>query len=87
MLTKVLPVLNKHVQALKDAGMTKGQETIISGFNKPGSGFGPRVLLEDYPGRAFLRMNANDYLALSDAHQQNSHAHDKPVYDFARSNG
>ena len=66
MLTKLLPELSRHVQTLKGAGTMKGNETIISGFKPPGSGLGPRVLLKDYPGRAFLRMNANTYLALSD---------------------
>ncbi|NOQ13632.1 MAG: aminotransferase class I/II-fold pyridoxal phosphate-dependent enzyme [Methyloprofundus sp.] len=65
MLTKLLPVLSKHVQALSDAGTTKGDEAIISGFQKPENGFGLRVLLEGYSGRPFLRMNSNAYLGLS----------------------
>lgn len=65
MLTKLLPVLNNYVQTSKSTGTTKGHETIISGFIKPENGFGPRVLLKDYPGRTFLRMNSNAYLGLS----------------------
>ena len=65
MLNKLLPVLSKHVQTLREEGTTKGHETIISGFQKPENGFGPRVLLKGYSGRAFLRMNSNAYLGLS----------------------
>lgn len=65
MLNKVLPVLSKHVIRLQEEGTAKGHEAIISGFKKPGNGFGPRVLLKDYPGREFLRMNSNAYLGLS----------------------
>ena len=64
MLTKLLPVLSKHVQTLSDAGTTKGHEMIICGFLKSQDGFGPRVLLKGHSGRAFLRMNSNAYLVL-----------------------
>lgn len=66
MLDKLLPVLNQQVQSLKDAGIAKGNETIISAYKKPANGIGPRILLKKYPGREFLKMNSNSYLGLAD---------------------
>ncbi len=61
---KLIPVLDRHFQALKEQGTAKGLEKIITGFCEPKDGYGPRVLLENFPGREYLRMNANAYLGL-----------------------
>ncbi|WP_031433474.1 aminotransferase class I/II-fold pyridoxal phosphate-dependent enzyme [Methylomarinum vadi] len=61
---KLLPLLQRQVENLREQGIAKGRENIITGFVEAGEGFGPRVLLRDYPDRRFLRMNSNSYLGL-----------------------
>lgn len=63
-IEKLLPSLNRHVQDLRERGIAKGKEHIITGFRDAEDGFGVRLLLQEFPGRAFLRMNANSYLGL-----------------------
>lgn len=63
-VSKLLPLLNVQVRNLRSQGVAKGHENVIAGFIAPANGYGPRVQLRDYPGRAFLRMNANAYLGL-----------------------
>lgn len=64
-LTKLSPSLNAHVQNSKQQGTAKGHEKVICGFLNPENGYGPRIFLEGFPGRRFLRMNSNSYLGLS----------------------
>lgn len=64
-LAKLEPLLNSRLATMRSEGIAKGREKVIVGFKPAENGFGPRVLLGDYPGRAFLRMNANAYLGLS----------------------
>ncbi len=61
---KLLPQLNRRVAELRARGTAKCPELVVTGFFPPQSGYGPRVLLRDYPGRRFLRMNSNSYLGL-----------------------
>jgi len=68
-LSKLLPLLNDHVQNLKAQGTAKGGEKIVTGFRPPHDGYGPRVFLQNHPERAFLRMNSNSYLGLSRHHE------------------
>ncbi len=64
-LTKLDALLRDRLSAMQVRGIAKGKEKIIIGFKPANNGFGPRVLLRDYPDRLFLRMNANAYLGLS----------------------
>lgn len=64
-LAKLEPLLNSRLARMRSEGISKGREKVIIGFKPAENGFGPRVLLNDYPDRAFLRMNANAYLGLS----------------------
>ena len=64
-LSKLLPLFNDHVQKLKAQGTAKSSETVVTGYQAPNNGYGPRVFLQNYPNRAFLRMNSNSYLGLS----------------------
>lgn len=64
-IDKLLPLLNRQVSGLKAQGVAKGREKIVTGYRPGERGGGPRVLLQDYPGRHFLRMNSNSYLGLS----------------------
>ena len=57
--------LASKLDEMKQAGRLKGRETIIRGVVPPGSGKGRRYLLEGEGEKAFLRMNANNYLGLS----------------------
>jgi glycine C-acetyltransferase len=57
--------LASKLDEMKQAGRLKGRETIIRGVVPPGSGKGRRYLLEGEDEKAFLRMNANNYLGLS----------------------
>ncbi|WP_305908729.1 aminotransferase class I/II-fold pyridoxal phosphate-dependent enzyme [Methylomarinum sp. Ch1-1] len=61
---KLLPILHQHVESLKAQGIAKSRESIIAAFIAGENGLGPRVELQDHPGRKFLRMNSNSYLGL-----------------------
>ncbi len=64
-LSKLMPILNNHVQNLKAQGIAKSTEKVVSGYQAPNNGYGTRVFLKNHPDRAFLRMNSNSYLGLS----------------------
>lgn len=63
-LHKLTPLLTTTLETMQREGRRKGPEHIITGMQPPHDGFGPRYLLQGYPERAFLRMNANAYLGL-----------------------
>ncbi|PKM35226.1 MAG: 7-keto-8-aminopelargonate synthetase [Gammaproteobacteria bacterium HGW-Gammaproteobacteria-10] len=64
-LAKLDTQLRDRLSAMQAKGIAKGKEKIITGFKPAENGFGPRVLLQNYPDRRFLRMNTNAYLGLS----------------------
>ncbi|MBU2568730.1 MAG: aminotransferase class I/II-fold pyridoxal phosphate-dependent enzyme [Gammaproteobacteria bacterium] len=64
-LAKLDTQLRDRLSAMQAKGISKGKEKIITGFKPAENGLGPRVLLQNYPDRTFLRMNANAYLGLS----------------------
>ena len=64
-IAKLEALLRDRLSLMHANGIAKGKEKIITGFKAADNGFGPRVWLRDYPGRTFLRMNANAYLGLS----------------------
>lgn len=55
----------EQLAVLKQKGVLKGKEQIITGIEPAHDGFGPRYTLADTGGRLFLRMNANGYLGLA----------------------
>lgn len=57
--------LRARVADIDAAGTRKGRERTIAGVLPPTDGKGPRLLLEGYGDRPFLRMNANNYLGLT----------------------
>ena len=64
-LDKVEPLLADKLGSLKQQGVSKGGEKVITGIKAAENGFGPRYFLQGCGDRAFLRMNSNSYLALS----------------------
>jgi glycine C-acetyltransferase len=64
-LEKLKNALSKKLRELQESGTLKGEETVITGVKGPARGFGPRYFIENYPGKEFLRMNANNYLGLA----------------------
>ncbi len=58
-------VLGTALAELEDSGRLKGGEMVIAGVIPAAGERGPRYLLEGEGERAFLRMNANNYLGLS----------------------
>ncbi len=62
---RLLDTLNAHVAELEEAGTAKGEELIVRDLLPPEGRRGPRVLLEGYDDREFIRLNSNSYLGLS----------------------
>ena len=63
--SKLEAVLKNTYRQLKEKGILKGAETVISGV-KPASGEqGPRYFIEGYGDKEFIRMNSNSYLGMS----------------------
>jgi len=63
--SRLTPLLETKLDALRQSGRLKGAETVVWGVSPPRDGKGPRYLLEGYGERPFLRMNSNSYLGLS----------------------
>jgi glycine C-acetyltransferase len=63
-LDRITEVLDRQVQALEDAGTSKGVEAVVVKVLPPDAERGPRFLLEGQGGREFLRMNSNSYLGM-----------------------
>ncbi len=62
---RLLDALNAHVAELDEAGTAKGEELIVRDLLPPEGRRGPRILLEGYDDREFIRLNSNSYLGLS----------------------
>lgn len=62
---KIEQLFKTKLTHLQGQGITKGNEKIITGMKAQVNDFGPRYYLEGYGDRAFLRMNSNSYLGLS----------------------
>jgi glycine C-acetyltransferase len=57
--------IDHEMAEIEAAGMAKGPEAVVTEFIRPRGDKGPRVRLEGYSDREFLRMNSNSYLGLS----------------------
>ncbi|MDO9469372.1 MAG: aminotransferase class I/II-fold pyridoxal phosphate-dependent enzyme [Nitrosomonas sp.] len=64
-LAKIEPLFQAKLNQLQQQGVRKGDEKIVSGVLPPSDGLGPRYRLQGYNDRAFLRMNSNSYLGLT----------------------
>ncbi|MGR9046083.1 MAG: aminotransferase class I/II-fold pyridoxal phosphate-dependent enzyme [Gammaproteobacteria bacterium] len=65
-LAKLELLLIDSLKNKRAQGLAKGNEHVITALLPGEKGFGPRVCLQGYPDRQFLRMNANAYLGLGD---------------------
>jgi glycine C-acetyltransferase len=64
-LSKIEPLFAAKVAGLREQGISKGNEKIITGIKAAVDGFGPRYTLAGQGDKAFLRMNSNSYLGLA----------------------
>jgi glycine C-acetyltransferase len=64
-LKKLEALFADKLAELQQQGLSKANEKIVSGIKAAADGFGPRYFLEGFGDRAFLRMNSNSYLGLS----------------------
>jgi glycine C-acetyltransferase len=64
-LKKIEPLFAMKVASLREQGISKGNEKIITGIKVAADGFGPRYQLAGHGDKAFLRMNSNSYLGLA----------------------
>lgn len=58
-------LMREHVVSLEKRAISKGKELVVSAMVEPAQDRGPRVTLEGYGTRQFLRFNSNSYLGLS----------------------
>ncbi|MEA1973735.1 MAG: aminotransferase class I/II-fold pyridoxal phosphate-dependent enzyme [Candidatus Cloacimonadota bacterium] len=80
-LKKLNKVLKTHVDGLREKGVDKGNEMIITGIKKPEGKFGPRYFIEGKGNTEFLKMNANSYLGMS-MHPEVIEAEEKAAQQF-----
>jgi len=64
-LDRIERTLSDELAKLEAEGRRKGRETVIAGVLPSRGGRGPRYLVEGEGEKAFLRMNANNYLGLA----------------------
>lgn len=64
-LSRLSKILEQEVAALASAGTAKGQERVITEMIPASGTKGPRVRLQGFGHREFIRMNSNSYLGLS----------------------
>lgn len=62
---RVDKLLHDQVSALENRNVSKGRELVVSSMIEPTGTNGPRVTLEGYGTKPFLRFNSNSYLGLS----------------------
>lgn len=63
--SKLEALLKNKYNQLREKGILKGAETVITGV-KPASGEqGPRYFIKGYGDKEFIRMNSNSYLGMS----------------------
>ena len=63
-LTKIEKVLSKGLYELKEKGIIKGKETVITGIKQAQESKGSRYFIEGYGSKEFLMMNSNSYLGM-----------------------
>ena len=64
-LSRLSRILEQEVAVLASAGTAKGQERVVTEMIPASGTKGPRVRLQGFGHREFIRMNSNSYLGLS----------------------
>jgi glycine C-acetyltransferase len=64
-IDRLVNILDKELQELKEKGTAKGKEFIITKVKKPEGEKGTRYFLKGKGDQEFLRMNSNSYLGMS----------------------
>ena len=64
-LSKIEPLLIRHIEQLDSKGISKGDEKIIIGKQATKDGYSERYNLLGFEKRSFLKMNSNSYLGFS----------------------
>ncbi len=62
---KLEKILVDKINDLKNRGVAKGKEKIVTGVKLAEDKKGPRFLIEGFGSKEFLRMNSNSYLGMS----------------------
>jgi glycine C-acetyltransferase len=63
--SKLEALLKDRYRQLKEKGILKGAETVITGVKTASGKRGPRYFIEGYGDKEFIRMNSNSYLGMS----------------------
>lgn len=63
-LSNFVKFLEGQLRELKSTGTAKGAELVVTGLSKAQGDRGPRLFLEGYGDKEFIRMNSNSYLGL-----------------------
>jgi glycine C-acetyltransferase len=64
-LSKLEAVLQNKYDDLKERGILKGEESVITGVRAATGEKGPRYFIKGYGDKEFIRMNSNSYLGMS----------------------
>lgn len=62
---KLHKTLNAEIEELKEKGTAKAPELLVTEVIPATADKGPRYVVKGYPGKEFIRMNANSYCGLS----------------------
>ncbi|MCE5223390.1 aminotransferase class I/II-fold pyridoxal phosphate-dependent enzyme [bacterium] len=57
--------LHSEISELIEKGTAKAPEMVVTGVENATGNIGPRFIIQGYPGKKFIRMNANSYAGLS----------------------
>jgi glycine C-acetyltransferase len=63
--SKLEAVLQNKYNNLKERGILKGEESVITGVRAATGEKGPRYFIKGYGDKEFIRMNSNSYLGMS----------------------
>lgn len=63
--SKLEAVLQNKYNELKERGILKGEESVITGVRAATGEKGPRYFIKGYGDKEFIRMNSNSYLGMS----------------------
>jgi len=64
-LDKIETLFSEQLLEKDQTGTAKRNEQVVTGIKAAVNGYGPRYYLADHGNKAFLRMNSNSYLGLS----------------------
>jgi len=64
-LDKIEKTISERLSQLKKAATIKGKESVILKIKKPQGEKGPRYIIDEEPGKEFIKMDSNSYLGMS----------------------